>query len=156
MNRFCSHEKLNFADTCVILGNNVTEDIMESFRLANEAVLDKLSPPLRLGINKTDIYREGRGFSYDNTSKPGHFLFVLCLYLVSTIILQNTGCVSSSLGPETRSVALLLRRVGTSATSSNPSATPPSPATPSSTPGVRKNITTFGSELRFYFVYVNM
>ena len=53
----------------MILGNNVTEDIMESFRLANEDVLDKLSPPLRLGINKTDIYREGRGFSYDNTGK---------------------------------------------------------------------------------------
>ena len=69
MKRFCSHKNLNIADTCVILGNNVTEDIMESFRLANEDVLDKLSPPLRLGINKTDIYREGRGFSYDNTSK---------------------------------------------------------------------------------------
>ena len=71
--KFCANENLNFADTCVILGDNVTEDIMESFRLANEAVLDKLSPPLRLGINKTDIYREGRGFSYDNTSR-GPFL----------------------------------------------------------------------------------
>ena len=67
--RFCVHDNINFLDTCVILGDNVTDDIMESFRLANEAVLDKLSPPLRLGINKTDIYREGRGFSYDNTSR---------------------------------------------------------------------------------------
>ena len=58
-----------FSDTCVILGENVTEDIMESFRLANEDVLDKLSPPLRLSINQTDIYREGEGYSYDNTSK---------------------------------------------------------------------------------------
>ena len=63
-------KRLNFPDTCVILGNNVSESIiMESFRLANEDVLDKLSPPLRLSINQTDIYREERGFQYDNTSK---------------------------------------------------------------------------------------
>ena len=40
---------------------------MESFKLANEDVLDKLSPPLRLAINQTDIYREDD--RYDDTSK---------------------------------------------------------------------------------------
>ena len=59
----------NISDTCVILDRNITieSDIMESFRLANEAVLDKLSPPLRLAINQTDIYKEGD--SYDSTSR---------------------------------------------------------------------------------------
>ena len=58
----------------MILGENVTEDmeteLMESFRRCNEEVLDKLSPPLRLAINQTDIYREDQG--YDNTSRDNH------------------------------------------------------------------------------------
>ena len=52
----------------MIIGENVSRtDIMASFRLANEDVLDKLSPPLRLAINQTDIYKEND--SYDNTSE---------------------------------------------------------------------------------------
>lgn len=54
----------------MILGQNVTEDILSIFTLANEDVLDKLSPPLRLAINQTDIYREDQG--YDNTSRDNH------------------------------------------------------------------------------------
>ena len=152
-----------FPDTCVILGDNVTEEsssLMASFRLANTEVLDKLSPPLRLNINTTDIYREGEEGYYNNTSNrqvtssqffvfaTKHLAFVLCANII--LIFQSTGCASSS--PGTDRAGLLSSRARTLVTATRDTATPPSPATPSSTTPVR----TITFILNVFFTFLSL